>query len=114
LIALNILEGYDLKKMGLNSPDYIHTCAEAMKLAMADRDTYMGDADFIQIPYQGLLSREYAAARRKLIDPTKASLEFRPGDVTPFAGPGYKAVSRPRDVTMAGTPTTPATPRISL
>jgi gamma-glutamyltranspeptidase/glutathione hydrolase len=102
LIALNILEGYDLKKMGLNSPDYIHTCAEAMKLAMADRDTYMGDADFIRIPYQGLLSREYAAARRKLIDPTKASLEFRPGDVTPFAGPGYKAVSRPRDVTMAG------------
>ena len=102
LMALNILEGYDLKKMGLNSPDYIHTSAEAMKLAMADRDTYLGDADFIQIPYKGLLSKEYAAQRRKLIDPTKASREFRPGDVTPFAGPDYKAVARPRDVTMAG------------
>jgi gamma-glutamyltranspeptidase / glutathione hydrolase len=102
LMALNILERYDLKKMGLNSPDYIHTSAEAMKLAMADRDTYLGDADFIQIPYQGLLSKEYAAERRKLIDARKASLEFRPGDVTPFAGADYKPVPRPRDVTVAG------------
>ena len=102
LIALNILEGYDLKKMGLNSPDYIHTSAEAMKLAMADRDTYMGDQDFIQIPYQALLSKKYAADRRRLIDASKASLEFRPGEVTPFAGPGYKPVDRPRDVTLAG------------
>src|SRR5580698_5435570 len=66
LLALNLLEGYDLKKMGLNSAEYIHTSAEAIKLAMADRDTYMGDMDFIQIPYQGLLSKEYAAERRKL------------------------------------------------
>jgi gamma-glutamyltranspeptidase/glutathione hydrolase len=102
LMALNILERYDLKKMGLNSPDYIHTSAEAMKLAMADRDTYLGDADFIQIPYQGLLSKKYAAERRKLIDARKASLEFRPGDVTPFAGADYKPVPRPRDVTVAG------------
>jgi gamma-glutamyltranspeptidase/glutathione hydrolase len=101
-LALNLLEGYDLKKMGLNSADYIHTSAEAIKLAMADRDTYMGDMDFIQIPYQGLLSKEYAAARRKLIDPSKASLEFRPGDVAPFAGAGYKSVDHPRDVTLAG------------
>jgi gamma-glutamyltranspeptidase / glutathione hydrolase len=102
LLALNILEGYDVKKMGLNSPDYIHTSAEAVKLAMADRDAYMGDMDFIQIPYRGLLSKEYAAERRKLIDAAKASLEFRPGDVTPYAGAGYKRVDRPRDVTLAG------------
>jgi gamma-glutamyltranspeptidase/glutathione hydrolase len=102
LIALNILEGYDLKKMVLNSPEYIHTSAEAMKLAMADRDTYMGDQDFIQIPYQALLSKQYAGERRKLIDAEKASLEFRPGDVAPFAGPGYKPVEHPRDVTLAG------------
>jgi gamma-glutamyltranspeptidase / glutathione hydrolase len=102
LIALNLLEGYDLKKMGLNSPDYIHTSAEAMKLAMADRDTYLGDADFIQIPYEGLLSKKYATERRKLIDPAHASLDFRPGDVTPFAGPSYKPVQHPRDVTLAG------------
>src|SRR5262249_61643504 len=66
LFALNILEGYDLKKMGLNSPDYIHTQAEAIKLAMADRDTYLGDTDFIQVPYSRLLSKEYAAHRPKL------------------------------------------------
>jgi gamma-glutamyltranspeptidase / glutathione hydrolase len=102
LIALNLLEGYDLKKMGLNSPDYIHTSAEAIKLAMADRDTYMGDQDFIQIPYRALLSKKYAAERRKLLDGSKASLEFRPGDVTPFAGPDYQPVDRPSDVTLAG------------
>ena len=102
LFALNILEGYDLKKMGLNSADYIHTSVEAMKLAMADRDTYLGDMDFIQIPYAGLLSKEYAAERRKLIDPAKASLEFRPGDVTPYAGSGYTPANYPRDVDIAG------------
>ena len=95
LFALNILEGYDLKKMGLNSADYIHTEAEAFKLAMADRDTYLGDMDFIKIPYARLLSKEYAAERRKLIDPRKASLDFRPGD----AGDG---AARPRDVTVNG------------
>jgi gamma-glutamyltranspeptidase/glutathione hydrolase len=98
LFALNMLEGYDLRKMGLNSADYIHTCAEAMKLAMADRDTYLGDMDFIQIPYAGLLSKEYAAERRKLIDASRAALDFRPGDVASYAGPGYQPVSRPRDV----------------
>jgi gamma-glutamyltranspeptidase/glutathione hydrolase len=102
LFALNILEGFDLKKMGLNSADYIHTSAEAMKLAMADREAYLGDMDFIRIPYRGLLSKEYAAARRKLIDPARASAEFRPGDVTPFAGPDYQPVKRPRDVDLSG------------
>ncbi|HEY1336160.1 MAG TPA: gamma-glutamyltransferase [Bryobacteraceae bacterium] len=102
LFALNLLEGYDLKKMGLNSADYIHTSAEAIKLAMADRDTYLGDMDFIKIPYQGLLSKEYAAERRKLIDPAHASLEFRPGDVTSFAGPSYEPTTRPQDVTTRG------------
>jgi len=50
--------------MGLNSADYIHTSAEAIKLAMADRDAFLGDMDFIRIPYVGLLSNEYAAGRR--------------------------------------------------
>ena len=102
LFALNILEGYDLKKMGLNSADYVHTSAEAIKLAMADRDTYLGDMDFIKIPYTGLLSKEYAAERRKLIDPAKASLDFRPGDVTPYAGESYQPAEHPRDVDVRG------------
>ncbi len=79
LIALNLLEGFDLKAMGHNSPEYLHTSVEAVKLAMADREKYLGDMDFIKIPYDGLLSKEYAAQRRKLIDPAKASLELRPG-----------------------------------
>jgi gamma-glutamyltranspeptidase / glutathione hydrolase len=83
LIALNLLEGFDLKAMGHNSPEFLHTSVEAVKLAMADREKYLGDMDFIKIPYAGLLSKEYASERRKLIDPAKASLELRPG--TPSA-----------------------------
>jgi len=101
LFALKMLESYDLKKMGINSADYIHTSAEAIKLAMADRDTFLGDMDFIRIPYVGLLSNQYAAARRRLIDPAKASLEFRPGDPAPYT-PGFEPVSRPIDVNLSG------------
>jgi gamma-glutamyltranspeptidase/glutathione hydrolase len=79
LIALNLLEGYDLKSLGHNSPDFLHTNVEAVKLAMADREKYLGDMDFIKIPYGGLLSKDYARERRKLIDPQKASLGLRPG-----------------------------------
>jgi gamma-glutamyltranspeptidase/glutathione hydrolase len=79
LIALNILEGYDLKVLGHNSPEFLHTSVEAVKLAMGDREKYLGDMDFIKIPYDGLLSKDYARERRKLIDPAKASLELRPG-----------------------------------
>ncbi len=79
LFALNILEGYDLPKMGLNSADYIHTSAEAVKLAMGDREKYLGDIDFIKIPYEGLLSKEYAAERRKLIDPDGPRSSSGPG-----------------------------------
>ena len=76
---LNLLEGFDLKAMGANSPAYIHTVVEAMKLAFADRDQYYGDPKFSEIPEKTLLSKEYAAERRKLIDPNHASLEHRPG-----------------------------------
>ncbi len=79
LFALNILEGYDLKGMKHNSPEYIHASIEAVKLALADREKYLGDMDFIQIPFEGLLSKDYARERRALIDMAKASLEMRPG-----------------------------------
>lgn len=80
LQAMNILEGYDLKAMGHNSADYVHTLTEAIKLAFADRDRYYGDPQFEKIPAAELLSKEYAALRRSLIDPKSASLEQRPGD----------------------------------
>src|SRR5689334_3550110 len=79
--ALNILEGFDLKKMGHNSPEYLHTVIEAVKLAFADRDRYYGDPKFSKIPEQILLSKEYAAERRKLIDPQHASMQSRPGEL---------------------------------
>ncbi len=93
LIALNLLEGYDLKALGHNSADFLHTSVEAVKLAMADREKYLGDMDFIKIPYDGLLSKEYARERRKLIDPAKASLELRPGSPEKFTAGG--ALDRP-------------------
>jgi gamma-glutamyltranspeptidase/glutathione hydrolase len=80
--TLNMLEGYDVRAMGLNSPQYIQTLVEAMKLAYADRDTYYGDPKFVHIPEERLLSKEYAAERRKSIG-DQASLDFRPGDVEP-------------------------------
>ena len=78
--VLNLLEGYDLKKMGQNSPEYIHTITEALKLGFADRDRFYGDPDFVKVPAQQLLSKDYAAMRRSLIDGQNASLSQRPGD----------------------------------
>jgi gamma-glutamyltranspeptidase/glutathione hydrolase len=80
LQTLRLLESFDLKKMGFNSADYIHTVIEAEKLALADRDQYYGDPNFAKVPMQQLLSDPYTKLRRALIDPKKASLELRPGD----------------------------------
>ena len=76
--TLNMLEHFDLEGLGYNSPAYIHTVAEAMKLAFADREAYYGDPDFSEIPLEGLLSKEYAAERAKLIDPARACPELPP------------------------------------
>ena len=72
LMALNILEGYDLKKMGRNNAETIHLVAEAIKLAFADRHWYVGDPDWVKVPTDKLLSKDYAAAQRKRIDMNKA------------------------------------------
>jgi gamma-glutamyltranspeptidase / glutathione hydrolase len=80
LQALNILENFDLRAMKLNSADYIHTVIEALKLAYADRDTYYADPAFVTVPGTGLLSKEYAKERAKLIDPKRASKSFIAGD----------------------------------
>ncbi len=81
--TLNILSNFDLTAMGYDSPDYVHTVIEALKLAYADRDTYYGDPKFSKIPADKLLSKEYGAERAKLINESKASLDFRPGNVEP-------------------------------
>ena len=86
LFALNILETFDLKALQHNSAEYIHAGVEAIKLAFADRE-YLGDDRFIKIPWETLLSKEYAAQRRRLIDPDKACFEFRQGEIESFAHP---------------------------
>jgi len=78
--TLNLLDGYDLKMMGHNSADYIHTLTESLKLALADRDRYYGDPDFAKIPTTELLSKDYARLRRSLIEKEHASLAQQPGD----------------------------------
>jgi len=84
LQALNILENFDLKAMKLNSADYVHTVVEALKLAYADRDTYYADPDFVKVPAQGLLSKDYAKERSKLIDPQRANRTFVAGNPLPY------------------------------
>lgn len=81
--ALRLLEGFDLQSMGHFSADYVHVLTEALKLAMADRDEYYGDPNFVDVPLAALLSDEYTALRRPLIARQHASLEARPGD--PYA-----------------------------
>jgi gamma-glutamyltranspeptidase / glutathione hydrolase len=93
LQQLRILEGFDLRRMGHNSADYIHHSVEAAKLAFADREAYYADPEFERVPLDGLLSTKYADLRRALIDPKSASMEQRPGDpvsmraLTAIAGP---------------------------
>src|SRR5688500_13649184 len=85
LQALNILENFDLKAMGYNSSRYIHTLYQAMNLAFADRDFYYGDSRFPpEEPIRGLLSKDYARARAKLINEDSNNPDARPGDPYPF------------------------------
>ncbi len=87
LQALNILEGFDLKAMGYNSTRYVHTLYQAMSLAFADRDFYYGDPYSAPAePIEGLLSKEYAAERRALIDFDGVIDNLKPGDPYPFQG----------------------------
>jgi len=89
--ALRLLEGFDLQSMGNFSADYVHAVTEAIKLAMADRDEYYGDPNFVDVPMAALLSDEYTAIRQPLIDMTQAAQAARPGDpytMQPLKGSG--------------------------
>ena len=79
--ALNILEGYDLKAMA--RPEVEHLYLEASRLSFADRNAYLGDPEYNDVPMAGLLSKEFAASRRALINPRQASSKAAQGD--PFA-----------------------------
>ena len=84
LQTLNLLETFDLRSMGHGSADYVHVLVEAMKLAYADRDSYYADPEFVKVPGEGLLSKDYAQARAKLIDMAHASEVLRAGDPVRF------------------------------
>ena len=79
LQILNILEGFDLRVMGRNSPEALHTMIEAKKIVWADRAKFYADPAFAKIPLAGLLSKTYAAERRKLIDPNRAAKTVETG-----------------------------------
>jgi gamma-glutamyltranspeptidase/glutathione hydrolase len=91
LQALNMLEGFDLGALGHNSPAYAHTLLEVFKLAFSDRDAYIADPRFRQVPLKGLLAKQYAKARRAEIRPEQAWTEMPPaGDPWKWEGGARK------------------------
>jgi len=102
LEALNILEGFDLKSLGHNTAPYLHAVTEALKLSFADRNAFVGDPKFVpNIPMKALLSKEYAAARRALIDPNHAIAgEPAPGDPSRFTTSTAPARAARREIAL--------------
>ena len=92
LIALNILEGFDLASMDLLSPEKMHVMIEAMRLAFADAKWYVSDPAFAKIPMKELLSKEYASERRKLIDLKRATVDPQRGSPVNSSGTVYLSV----------------------
>jgi gamma-glutamyltranspeptidase/glutathione hydrolase len=86
LQTLALLSGFDLSDLSPDHPDFVHIVVECAKLAFADRETFYGDPDFVEVPIGRMLSREYADERRRLIEPDRASFDLRPGEI-----PGYGA-----------------------
>lgn len=80
LQILNLIGDTDLKSLGWRNPDALHLLVESMRIAYADRATYLGDPDFVKVPVSALISREYAKLRRQEIDPKKAAPAVKPGD----------------------------------
>jgi gamma-glutamyltranspeptidase/glutathione hydrolase len=113
LQALNILENFDLKSMGFNSPRYINTIYQTISLAWADRDFYYGDI-YVQPekPVKGLLSKEYAKERAKLINAEKNDPKSKPGDPWPYQGGTnpYPELLKNWDAPKPPAPKPPGTP----
>jgi gamma-glutamyltranspeptidase / glutathione hydrolase len=110
LQQLALLKGFGLEDMDTVSGEFVHTITECAKLAFADRETYYGDPDFVEVPIETLLSDAYNDERRRLIG-DKASLEFRPGEIDGYGAPvDYQAAvdgasSMKSDMAGIGEPT---------
>jgi gamma-glutamyltranspeptidase/glutathione hydrolase len=100
LQMLNILEGFDLRAMGRNSPETLHTMIEAKKIVWADRAKFYADPAFAKIPLPGLLSKTYATERRKLIDPNHAAKRVEPGN--PLDGGQGASLTRSTECQFVG------------
>ena len=100
LQMLNILEGYDLKKFGFGSKEHIHYFVEAKKLAYEDRAKFYADPAFNRLPLKSLLSKEYGAARRKLISDTRAGVGYEPGNPAIQQGDTVYLTAADRDGNM--------------
>jgi gamma-glutamyltranspeptidase/glutathione hydrolase len=85
---LNILEGYNMTRLGFQTPESIHIMAEAMKRAFADRAKYMADTDFVKVPIDGLISKKYAAELRQGISLDGVGTKVPAGNPLPFVGSG--------------------------
>ncbi|HZA22634.1 MAG TPA: gamma-glutamyltransferase, partial [Dehalococcoidia bacterium] len=80
LQELNLVEQFDLRGLGCNTAESIHLMVEAKKLAFMDREAYVADPDYVDIPIKGLISKEYAQERARLIDPERAAASVQPGN----------------------------------
>ena len=89
LQELNIVEQFDLKALGCNTPESIHMMVEAKKLAFADREAYMADPDWVDVPIGGMLSKQYAAERARLIDLDRAADVVAQGDPWSYQPANY-------------------------
>ena len=109
LQQLNLIEAFDMAALGHNTATAIHVAVEAKRLAFADREAYLADPEFVDVPVAGLLSKDYAAERARLIDPERASAQVREGDAWAFqdAPPdGAKRFHRPGGGIDGGSDTT--------
>jgi gamma-glutamyltranspeptidase len=96
LQELNLVEHFSLGSLGCNTSASIHAMVEAKKLAFADREAYLADPDFVDVPTEALISKEYAGERVKLIDPERAAANVRPGDPWAYQKGGKKEPPRAR------------------
>lgn len=98
LLALNVLEGFDLSNMDYGSAEYYHLLIEATKQAFADRSRYIADPEHAALPIDGLLSKAYAAERRQDIHPSRAN-DYAPGEPVSFSNTVYvSCVDKDRNV----------------
>lgn len=104
LQQLALLKGFDIAGMAPNGPDFVHTVQECVKLALADREAFYGDPRFVDVPLDRLLSDDYNAARRELVE-DRASMAMRPAQ-SPVSAVPSRSATKARATTRTPKPST--------